>query len=69
MLDKREIISKLQAYECALQEVLHAKNLTDAKEVAADILDLELDEYLIDELELDGDSDDLDFGDATQVEW
>lgn len=48
-------------YEEALHSILNAKSLETAKEIAADVLDIEVDEFLVDEIDLDSaDSEFLD---------
>ena len=51
---------KINRLEGALDEILNANSLVDAKEIAADLLEVDVDEFLVDDLDLeDSETDDL----------
>jgi hypothetical protein len=50
--DKNELLNE---FDTALNEILKANSLVTAKEIAAEALEVDVDEYLMDDLDLDGD--------------
>lgn len=56
---------RIRQLEGAFDEILKANSITTIKELAAEALDVDVDDYLIDEFDIDSLSDgedDLDFG-------
>lgn len=47
-------LEQLKAYETAFDDILKAKTLVEAKELAAEALDVDVDEYLLDDFEFAG---------------
>lgn len=55
----KELEDRIAELEGTLDEILKANSLTTAKEIAADVLDVDVDDYLIEDLDLE----ELEFGD------